>query len=619
MNINKKTFFCIFLSLVSTQSMQADCGQSCSNPKTIFIPRSQSVNAARDLSGEQQYINLPNKHNGNDYCADDVIKEIYGCFATTFEYTRSFRPNLLSNYLFGPIAQNGTVTFSGSTVANRGANDILADYFGLPQDFQSTVHFTPRISNYIVDFDLYCGLENAFFRVHAPLVHTMWALNPKECIINEGVLPFPASYMAQEAVPRSELPLNAVTAMAGGVTFGDMHTPLAYGKIAPNGKSKTALSDMQLALGWNFINCPKTHSGFAIRASLPFGNAPKGKYLFEPIVGNSGHYELGLGFTSHVRLWECDENDQAVTLYFDINGTHLFTNKQRRSFDFETNGVGSRYILGAQYQFINENPNNPNPPGTVTNPGTLTEYAGQLLPAINFATLCADVSIKFQADAVLKLAYTYNQFEFDLGYNFWGRTAERVTITENISEYDFSLKGDAFMYGAASTAIPNNEAAAQAAYAANEPFSRVTLSAQEEGTSTLFAGSNYTNTLGIAPELNPNVDNHETAFTGPGAVALVYSPIAGVGDDSTGIETSIPVNFITETSKFDVLSATAPSASTHKLFINSSYNFDYTACCGREFRGFISLGLEAEFDAKRKDLGCTSCECPAALNQWGVW
>ena len=48
--------------------------------------------------------------------------------------------------------------FSGSR-AERQAGDILADYFGLPVDFSSTVNFSPHISNTIIDFDWFQAFD----------------------------------------------------------------------------------------------------------------------------------------------------------------------------------------------------------------------------------------------------------------------------------------------------------------------------------------------------------------------------------------------------------------------------------------------------------------------------
>lgn len=38
--------------------------------------------------------------------------------------------------------------------------DWLADYFGLPRDCQSTVSFKPSISNFILDYSFYLGLDS---------------------------------------------------------------------------------------------------------------------------------------------------------------------------------------------------------------------------------------------------------------------------------------------------------------------------------------------------------------------------------------------------------------------------------------------------------------------------
>jgi len=707
--------------LYNNQFLQAACcPSSCAtgstgtrNPRTIFVPRSQSMNAARDLCGEQQYINqfdmcgkyidaktLRNHIDAlnTNYCSltkptisqdthidasnsldsdatlalqeqrpemtiavnaeqkliNSIIQAIHdkmapleqvknntqtavdhqsdieyvaqpphmhGCFSLTAEYTRSFRPNNITDYFFGQAACNGCVNFSGSTVANRGTYDILADYFGLPQDFQSTVCFTPRIQNFILDFDLYldldCWAHNSFFRVIAPLVYTKWDLNPCENIINEGVAPFPLGYMAQDEVPRASLPTGVIQAMGGCVTWGDMQTPLQYGKIANHGRGLIRFSDIVLMLGWNFINNENAHMGFAIRSALPAGNAPKGEYLFEPIVGNCGHFELGLGFTSHLLLWQCAEQDKALNLYFDVNGTHLFSNKQIRTFDFVDNNFGSRYILAAKFQKIQPDPDGGNPPGHLANTGEHYEYAGSLLPAINLTAMCCDVSIALQADAVLKLAYTHKNFEFDLGYNFWGRTKEKVIIADEFTEDEFSLKGDAFMYGAAAPGCINNILTAQAAYAADVPNSRIPLAAMEDEIATLFVGGNYADDQNSPPQLNPGLDySTETALACLTPNTLVYSPIPGIGDNATGIETSNPVNFTNDITELNLNCAISPSAITSKIFINASYNWH---CDEQRAQPFICSGFEVEFDGKRKDIGCKTCEPRSGLSQWGLW
>lgn len=165
--------------------VQADCNTgNCSTgcgPNSIIIPRSQSVDAARELVGWQNFINR---------CDEECW---YGGFAFTAEYSQSFKGGQLARCLFGndvtltngncgittgTTTSNGfccgdnnnggrggrnesaALTISGSQVPSRGTNDWLADYFGLPTDFSSVVTFSPRIQNAIFDFNFYFGLDN---------------------------------------------------------------------------------------------------------------------------------------------------------------------------------------------------------------------------------------------------------------------------------------------------------------------------------------------------------------------------------------------------------------------------------------------------------------------------
>ena len=50
--------------------------------------------------------------------------------------------------------------FQGSQVANRRADALIADYFGLSTDFQGSICFKPRIDNFIVDLNVYFGLDH---------------------------------------------------------------------------------------------------------------------------------------------------------------------------------------------------------------------------------------------------------------------------------------------------------------------------------------------------------------------------------------------------------------------------------------------------------------------------
>lgn len=614
----------IFILTASTPCLLLQGDPACLQPRSLFLPRSQSVNAARELVGWQTYINKESPY-GNTY----------GAFTLATEYTQSFKPDAISSYLFGNASHKGRLKISGSLVPNRGCCDLLADYFGLPQDYQSVLRITPTIQNFLIEPDFYIGLDrwccNTYFRIHAPLVYTRWDLHPREKIINAGELPFPTGYMNIESVDRSNLPFCALQTLSGRATFADMHTPLRFGKFSRKPLTKVGLSDVQLALGWNFCATQDAHAGFNIRGSLPTGNKPRGKFLFEPIVGNGGFWELGAGFTCHINF-----NDNSCgshwAFYWDINLTHLFNSRQVRSFDFNNNGPGSRYTLLAQYNPVALNPDDTFQNGHLTNLKTNGfEYAGNLLPAVNKTTLCCDVGIQLQVDSAFKFSYICNEWQFDIGYDFWARSHEKVTITQKLQPDIFALKGDSFMYGVAvpgapefTTILPLNTAEAALVDAARltYPKNAIALSASQDLSATLFKGGNYGNCHGVDPRLNPGVDSSENAIAQENGVdVFVFSPIVGA-PDTNPIQTSAPTNFTTTTDNADCCkplnaqSAASPMALSHKLFFNLSYNW---LCTCSYVQPFFGIGGEVEFDGTNNEFCKSRCDCPAALNQWGIW
>lgn len=592
----------------------------CSNPKTTYLPRSQANNRAREMAG--WYMN---------WAYDKVeprLDHIYGSGSIAVEYSRSFRPNVITDFLFGSAAKNGAVYFSGSQVANRGTRDVLADYFGLPQDYQGRVSFDPVIQNVIIDLNAYFGLDKfcngMFLDVHMPIVNTRWALNPCVCTEVIGTASYQYGYMTKLGVDRSKLAQDPLQFWSGNFIFGDVKTPLKNAKVACDTLTETKLADIHINLGYNWCQNDLAHFGYYGRAAFPTGNRPVGEYLFEPIVGNGGHFELGGGINSHAVLWENDRNHQ-LSAYFDIYISHLFGATQKRSMDLVGNGVGSRYILLAT--------NYPQPVDAaaminlnhVNNPGLVQEYAGEIVPGANVATLCCRSTFGMQSELTLKFEYMLNNFTFDVGYNFWGRTREKVVTTDTIDPVLYSIKGDAYLYGVrvAGVATPSTltngtVAAAHAGY----PTNSVALGVAESN-ATFFAGTNYNpRNTGATPQLNFGVDSPTaaTASDGAGNSNVVISPIASLGVTAVNysIQTSNALTTIAA-SDYDPDTTAQPSQISQKLFLNATYTGKEAEVFTRSTMPYIGLGGEVEFGAKNQTFGCAECGCSGALSQWGVW
>jgi len=532
--------------------------------------------------------------------------KLYGAFYITPEYAQSFKPCRIASSLFGEALVNGGLDISGSrkgyttaaptVFVARGSKEILADYFGLAPDFQSRVTFKPKIQNFVLDLGLYLGLdelwEGGFFRIHAPINWTKWNLNACETVANAGTLGYDMGYMATTTVLAADLQERWLDTMAGGVTFGDMKDSLAYGKIASCAQTKTRLADIQVALGWNFLQDEDYHFGLMIRGAFPTGNRPCSTYLFEPIVGNGRHWELGAGLTSHAVLWrsECDE-DTMFSVYIDANLTHLFKDKQTRSFDFQDKPL-SRYMLieelGTPVANLYAGP------VVTTSVAPSAIYQGHLFHAINKTTCCTDVSIDFQGDMAIKFAYITGNWDLDLGYNLWGRTGEKFggacCDDSCVPAKTYALKGDAFIYG--------YKAAVTTVRALSATESKATIYG---GTNTA-TGAVYT----AASLLNPNVDNVALAWDGQTNTANAIMRTENVAYDATAQQhTSKDPKFV------DALATCkGPSALSNKVFANIGYVWKDKEEC--EWIPFLGLGGECEFGAK------TSGNW-SAVSQWGVW
>ncbi|MDP3889472.1 MAG: hypothetical protein Q8Q25_02955 [bacterium] len=550
--------------------------------KTFFTTRSQSVNAVRELVGWQHAINRPDS------------EHMYAVFSITTEYSRSFRDKKIAEALFGC----STLVFSGSRNGDRGENDILADYFGLPSDFKSVLSITPRITNFVVDFNWYHGLDacvpGLFYRVHVPMVHTKWDLNLCECehVINAGTrfntnepdnpaASYPAGYLGPDRILLDDLPRSIQQALEGKTTFGDMRKPLQYGKVFGR-QIMTRVSDIQCALGWNFYRSDWYHAGLSLRFAIPAGNRSSAEFLFEPMIGNGGHWEFGAGFTGHVQLCQSEDERQALALYCDANITHLFSAKQKRSFDFTNNGNGSRYILMEEIA-------SPSLTLFTDNAGNdlaQNQYLRRLVPAINETTLDILINIAIQADIVLKLAYQCENLEIDFGYNFYGRSKEKFCRCEKFESDRFGLKGDAQLYGftAAQVAVPLNATQSNA---------------------TIKAGQDD----GNADFRNFNADNPAVAFTAGGGVLdqLTAADATALGIAADDVRLSNPAILLKD-EDLNICSGLLPRATSHKIFAHINYEWlGYD-----DFIPYLGGGAAVEWSTCR-------FRCDSGLSQWGIW
>jgi hypothetical protein len=603
--------------LLSTAAVVAESSASLS--VSPFLQwRSQGRNTARKLVGTTTYaVDQPD------------MESMYGTFFATLEYDRSFRPQNISDALFGDSLVNlpntpstnkcdnscnsnsRTLIINGTDNAQVNAKEWMAENFLLPSDFTSTVTFKPLVQNILVDFDWYMGLDKwvkgLYFRLYGPVVNNRTNLRATEDITHAPVAvsdTYQAGYFAQTDVATDQLFGSALEFFHGDTLPGTINgitvAPLAFAKWNGCGHmSKTGFAELRGEFGWNYLR-ENYRVGLNIQAAAPTGTRPKGEWLLEPQIGNGKHWELGVGLSGHWTMWRSEDEEKHFDLVLEADITHLFNAKQKRTFDL-LGKPNSRYMLAEKL---------------TTNKGTTNslsgdsnadlEFANAYSPVANFSTRDITVNIGAQGDAIIMLNYTSRGFSWDLGYNIWGMSRENIHLSNcdnAFPENIWALKGDASIAGTASVG-----------------GSDVTvLLAATESFATIHSGTNVP-ADGIPGYLtNGNVNNKKPATTED---SLVSVPVHVFTQPTTQIYTSnLPV-FIKE-ADLDIPAAQLKGYS-NKLFTHLSY----TWIDREDWIPYFGIGFNAEFghfsnnnndnDIMAENNTCDEAGVSFALSKWAV-
>jgi hypothetical protein len=559
--------------------------------KTFFVSRPQSVDFMSEKAGARQLINR------FDY------EENYPHLSVTALYSQSFDPCALAHYFFG----SKSLTFSGSRYPERGSTDILADYFGLSTTAKSVVCFDPEITNFTNDFYFYLGFDGVapglYMSVRMPLVHAVWDLKLHETVVTQGDGDV-AGYMGPNRVEIAGTS-GVTNTLASGVKefmsgvrrttegqimpliFGDLQEPLQYGKIVSR-QTATQVSEVVVTLGYTLCDERWWSLGANFRTAFNTGNSSDAEYLFEAIVGNGGHWELGAGLTGHVTPWTSQHERYALSLYLDAMVSHLFFSEQRRSFDFKNHGNGSRYMLLEQFGKPSNNLFLENPSG----PASSYQYDGRLIPAINATTLDVKTMIPVQGEVSLSALYEWGSASVELGYSFFGRMKEQARDRDCFASGIYGLKGDAQLYGFDSTTTPRDNPVPLAA---------------TQSAANLHAGQAVTNFVVDSEFANENCDSPVPAADNVTLLNnLTLADSLAIGVSLIGVQTSTNPQLLSD-NDINERSGLLPSAISHRLCMYVSKYWS----CENEVTPFVGLGAYVEWAQSQSDL-------KGVANQWAV-
>lgn len=381
--------------------------ESNSTNKTFLMPRPVGVNAAMQST---TFGDLVNRKAHDKFGANFELTGFWQASADGKEQGKYFLADSkstinvsrgLADYLPGSSVDAGLLIHANGFIVGG-----VADAAGA-----TTVSLDPRQEVYGVRLDYHQDLhklvKGLYLSANLPVVNV--SNNPRLTVAGSAPLANLAGYFA--GTFSSAVASNAQAA-------------LKYGKVAK--RSESGVADIDVVLGYKFLNKAKYHAGLGIALTIPTGNTATGEYMFEPMVGNGKHWGLGADFCGGARLWENEES--SIKLNLALKYRYLFENGERRTLGLMnlTNDVKSNM---SQYNLLQVN-------GAAMN--------AALVPAANITNLPVNVTPGSQFDGNLSLSYHRGGFSLDLGYNMYAREAEDVKLKGSGLPANYAVAARAF-------------------------------------------------------------------------------------------------------------------------------------------------------------------------------
>lgn len=429
------------------------------------------------------------------------MDQVYGGFQLAFEYQRSFDAARLARGMFG----SNVLNFAGSSVAAPVANSLLADNFGLSQNFQGSVSLKPVIQSYNLHFDWFVGLDEwvkgLYFQFDMNFEHQKRELNGGCFTSTSTTVVFPVGYMSAAASTVAPV-ADLRTALGLQTLFGDKKTATKYGRFDFCDRTESGIAGLSMNFGYDFARCDDYFLGAFFRVVAPTGSKVKPCYVFDSIVGNGKGWELGAGISSRWEMW--NNNDcQKLTAMLDGYVVSVLNHHSLRTFDLASTNTALRVdytcanscnnscavnscavnscnnscavnscntscaisncsdscgLSGCSTGCSSSNDcnsgcNNCNALNCLTRyqllqqfnlAGGVYTYANNLITAADFTTRNVDVRTAVKGDATLRLVYTHGGFDLGFGYNVFGMSREKITSVGQPDSCIFTATGQVY-------------------------------------------------------------------------------------------------------------------------------------------------------------------------------
>ncbi len=325
----------------------------------------------------------------------DYIYEKQGSCKTSFQcigaYQESLNTRALNKYFL--FDRKTEVSVIGDAAVGVQDRDVRAEWLGLPSNFYGALELVPKqrqvgiFLNAHQDLNKFIAVDffdGYWIDVNVPLVAVQNSIEIKQRI-------------------------GATTTSASVSDFVQAfnRADLRYAKISSVSRSRLRCPEINIRFGRAYLSEDHFQVVYYSGISAPLGNKQDAAYVFDPVVGNNGHWGFLVGAGFQVVTSRCSA-PYATCLFLHVENIFFMHNTQHRTLDVRDK-PWSRYML------LNHRDRGPE----------------QNVPASSILTRRVKVHPYGMVDLSAGGRIFYQDWHIEAGYNLWAHARERIELKKS--------------------------------------------------------------------------------------------------------------------------------------------------------------------------------------------
>jgi hypothetical protein len=325
-------------------------------------------------------------------------------------YQQSFGTRSLAKYFLFNDQLHLLIKGDDVIANNPYSRDVRAEWIGLPSNYTGTFSVHPRQKQFGLWIEgimqLGSCFDNDFF-------DCFWV----------GIAA-PYQVIKNDVHPSQTPPINPSPTFPHDALEALSNPAYLFGKFDGEQERKS-FAEIDFKFGTNLLNCDYFQIGMYSMFVVPLRGAARQEFVFNPFIGNNGHFGCGTGVTFKLPLL-CDNECQLFSFFAYFENIYFFRSRQKRIFDL-IERPWSRYLL------LN------------------SKEGGVNIPAINILTRQVRARPYNMLDMFTGFDWELGNIQVEIGYGLWARGREQLKF-DDCFPANFGIAGVGFL--STTSAIP---------------------------------------------------------------------------------------------------------------------------------------------------------------------